>query len=75
MFQLADELRHRPHRADYTPRARTKEHHKNHADQNRRQHEAVKPEGELCDPRRHDPVRIRPLPGQLECPEQHDHFG
>ena len=74
-LQLANPLRHRPHRTEHAPAARFVKEHHDKTDDRRCQHHAVEAIGKLNNPSkgfRKSTLPICPMPRQLECPKQCD---
>ena len=75
MTQLTDALGHRAHRAVHAPRTGLEQRHGDESEYGRGQHDTVKTERELRNPRdNRSGRRGSKVPGQTECPQQRDHF-
>lgn len=75
MAQLTDALGHRAHRTVHAPRTGLEECHGDESEYGGGQHDTVKTERELRNPRGNRCRRRGgKVPGQTECPQQRDHF-
>lgn len=74
IFGLADELGHGSHRTVNAPGSRLKKHHGDNPQHRGREHNAVKPKGELRRPGSGRLTPVSPIPGQPEGPKQGDNL-